>query len=94
MTQIYGRDGNDALYGNTGNYTLIGGNGNDVLVGGAGNDTFFFNAALNAATNVDTIIDFSVADDRIVLEERRLHRAQEAPRHWRADPAHPLHRNP
>jgi len=65
---IYGRDGNDALYGNTGNYTLIGGNGNDVLVGGAGNDTFFFNAALNAATNVDTIIDFSVADDRIVLE--------------------------
>ena len=26
--------------------------------GGTGNDTFVFNTALNAATNVDTIVDF------------------------------------
>jgi|GEM_PF-606993 len=65
---IYGRDGNDTLNGNAGDDTLIGGDGNDVLVGGAGNDSFFFNTSLNATTNVDAIVDFSVSDDRMVLE--------------------------
>ena len=47
---------------------LTGGAGNDVLVGGSGGDQFVFNTALNAATNVDHITDFNVADDTIVLE--------------------------
>ena len=32
------------------------------------NDLFFFNTALNAATNVDTVTDFSVANDTFRLE--------------------------
>ena len=47
---------------------IVGGLGNDTLTGGAGTDTFFFNAALNGTTNVDTITDFSVADDTFRLE--------------------------
>jgi len=65
---IYGRDGDDALNGNAGNDTLIGGDGNDTLQGGTGADIFFFNTALNAATNVDMIVDFSTSEDRIALE--------------------------
>ena len=57
--QIFGGAGNDAIRGNL---------GNDVLWGQAGNDIFIFNAALNAATNVDKIMDFAVAGDSIRLE--------------------------
>jgi serralysin len=55
----------------------IGGSGNDlilvnsvsnVLTGGAGRDVFVFNTALNAASNVDHITDFSVNDDKIWLD--------------------------
>lgn len=56
------------LIGNSGNNTLYGGLGNDTLTGGAGNDTFVFNAALGA-TNIDRITDFSVADDRMRLDD-------------------------
>ncbi|MBU4529738.1 MAG: hypothetical protein KUA43_08670 [Hoeflea sp.] len=66
---LYGRDGDDILSGDAGNDTLAGGNGNDRLVGGAGADTFVFNTALNASTNVDTIVDFSVGIDKIMLED-------------------------
>ena len=65
---LSGGAGNDYLSGGAGNDTLIGGAGNDTLVGGAGEDRFLFNATLNAATNVDTILDFSVLDDTILLE--------------------------
>lgn len=37
------------------------------MAGGAGSDTFVFSAALGAS-NIDTISDFSVADDTIRLE--------------------------
>jgi Ca2+-binding RTX toxin-like protein len=46
---------------------LKGGLGNDVLRGQTGLDSFQFETALGA-TNVDQVIDFSVADDSIVLE--------------------------
>ena len=64
---ITGFDGNDFLYGGAGIDTLAGGLGNDILTGGLGSDTFVFNATLGA-TNIDTITDFSVADDTINLE--------------------------
>lgn len=55
---IWGLDGNDRIFGNA---------GNDRLVGGNGNDQFYFNTALNAATNVDRIVDFDVLADTIML---------------------------
>lgn len=57
----------NTLLGNSASNILNGGGGNDSLTGGAGSDTFAFDTALGAA-NVDTIADFSVADDTIQLE--------------------------
>jgi len=47
--------------------TLNGALGNDTLVGGSGNDTFAFSTALNAKTNVDTIVRFDAAHDHLLL---------------------------
>jgi serralysin len=77
IERVIGGSGNDFLFGDglandlrgQGGYDVLsGGGGNDVLVGGAGGDHFLFNAALNAATNLDQVIDFSVVDDTIRLE--------------------------
>ena len=46
---------------------IYGRGGNDTLTGGTGMDTFYIDTALNAASNVDKITDFSVADDTIRL---------------------------
>ncbi len=59
---LNGGVGSDFLIGEQGDDTLIGGLGNDTLTGGGGNDTFRFDTALNAASNVDTITDFTVGD--------------------------------
>lgn len=59
------------ITGNNGVNILTGGGGNDTLSGKLGNDQFFFNAALNATTNVDVITDFANAsgnNDLIRLE--------------------------
>jgi serralysin len=64
---LTGGDGNDKLYGYGGNDRLFGGAGNDYLVGGAGQDAFYFNTALSATTNKDTIADFNPVDDKIYL---------------------------
>ena len=65
---LRGGNFNDTLTGNGGNNTLTGGLGNDTMTGNAGQDSFGFNTALNATTNTDTITDFSVVDDTLVLE--------------------------
>uniref|UniRef100_UPI000D365B98 cadherin-like domain-containing protein n=1 Tax=Thaumasiovibrio occultus TaxID=1891184 RepID=UPI000D365B98 len=73
---IFGRNGNDILLGGDGSDSLHGGNGDDILIGGAGadamwgaagSDVFKFNAdslttSAAAPVEVDTIIDFSIAD--------------------------------
>jgi Ca2+-binding RTX toxin-like protein len=64
---FYGYAGNDILMSGLGDDTLSGGLGNDILTGGGGADTFVFDSLLNARTNVDTITDFSHADDTIQL---------------------------
>ena len=73
---LTGGDGNDTLRGDAGNDTLNGGDGNDSLAGNTGNDlltgglgldAFLFDTALNAATNVDQIFDFSSVDDKVLL---------------------------
>ena len=56
---LSGADGDDVIFGR---------GGNDTLKGGAGADSFYFDAPLNAATNVDRLSDFSVADDTILLD--------------------------
>lgn len=56
------------MIGGNGNDTLNGKAGNDALTGRAGNDLFIFDTSLNASTNVDNLIDFSVSDDTIQLE--------------------------
>lgn len=75
--QIYGNDAANTLYGNGGNDMISGGAGNDLISGDAGNDQlyggigrdiFVFQTALSAVGNVDTIVDFNVADDVVYLE--------------------------
>ncbi|MGO4705346.1 cadherin domain-containing protein [Microvirga sp. 2MCAF38] len=64
---LYGAAGNDVLKGEAGNDKLYGGLGKDTLSGGTGQDVFVFDTRPNKSTNVDTITDFSVADDTIHL---------------------------
>ena len=74
---VYGGAGNDTIVGDAGVNTLagLGGadflyglGGNDSLVGGGGADRFYFIVAPNAATNMDTITDFEVGIDKIMLD--------------------------
>jgi Ca2+-binding RTX toxin-like protein len=58
----------NALTGNNAANKLYGAAGNDSLRGNGGADGFHFDSALNASTNVDRILDFSVADDTIFLD--------------------------
>ena len=78
---LNGLDGNDSLVGGYGNDTLIGGDGNDVLAGGAGNDLliggngddrFLFDSGTafhSYAFGIDTINDFTLGIDTIVLDK-------------------------
>jgi Ca2+-binding RTX toxin-like protein len=72
LDSLLGGLGNDTLDGGLDNDTLNGGDGadflygdlgNDTLTGGIGNDRFYFNTALDASTNLDTITDFKAGGD-------------------------------
>ena len=65
---LTGNETGNVVRGNAGSNVINGGGGNDYLTGLGGQDAFLFNTALNAATNVDAITDFNVADDTIRLE--------------------------
>jgi Ca2+-binding RTX toxin-like protein len=66
---LRGLAGSDSLYGNGGDDILYGGDGPDALYGGSGADTFKFEAA-NAFNDVDTIKDFSTAqNDKIDISD-------------------------
>jgi len=59
-----GGAGRDILTGAQGNDFLVGGFGKDTLTGGAGADDFAFGSRNEG---IDTITDFVVADDRILV---------------------------
>jgi Ca2+-binding RTX toxin-like protein len=63
-----GNGAGNTVRGNNGSNVINGGGGRDDLIGLGGQDHFLFDSALNAATNVDRILDFNVADDTIRLE--------------------------
>jgi Ca2+-binding RTX toxin-like protein len=64
---LRGGDGNDAISAGAGADTLSGGSGLNTLNGGAGADVFYFDALAGAGT-LQTLSDFNVAEDRIVLK--------------------------
>lgn len=65
---LRGGAGNDVLDGGAGNDVLDGQQGSDTLTGGTGKDKFYFDAALGSG--VDTITDFQVGVDRMVLSSQ------------------------
>ncbi|WP_300116869.1 hypothetical protein [Sphingobium sp.] len=69
MIRLYGEGGDDRLTGSRYGDLLDGGAGSDMLRGGGGRDRFHFGDRLDAATNVDTILDFQKGIDRIELDD-------------------------
>jgi Ca2+-binding RTX toxin-like protein len=61
---IDGGKGNDKLHGGDGDDTIVGGLGRDKLWGDEGQDSFLF----RAPGGPDTIKDFDVAEDNIILD--------------------------
>jgi Ca2+-binding RTX toxin-like protein len=66
---LTGNNTGNIVTGNNGNNILNGAGGDDDLIGRGGQDQFLFNTALDAANNVDRILDFNVADDTILLDD-------------------------
>jgi Ca2+-binding RTX toxin-like protein len=73
---LIGNTLNNYFIGGAGNDTLKGAAGNDYLTGSAGNDTFSFSAVpltgantVAAVLGTDTISDFAVGVDKIVLSK-------------------------
>ena len=64
---LLGFEGVDHLSGGAGNDNLRGGTGSDILTGGDGNDKFVFDTAFNGPEGTDTIVDFTISKDRIIL---------------------------
>lgn len=65
---LTGNDASQEIRGNAGDNMITGGFGTDILVGLGGADTFVFNSVLGA-NNIDTIVDYSVAEDQIHLDK-------------------------
>ena len=57
------------ITGNSASNTLDGGTGNDTLVGGLGVDSFLFSTALSSINNLDTVLDFQVNADKLLLSQ-------------------------
>ncbi len=72
---LQGGTGDDRISGAGGDDTIFGQGGNDILSGGAGNDIFYYNGLLSGAVTssayfgIDTISDFTSAQDKIYLSK-------------------------
>ncbi|MCC5622304.1 hypothetical protein [Nostoc sp. CHAB 5715] len=62
--RLFGDSGDDLIQGDRGDDLLNGGAGNDTLTGGGGRDRFSFTQPNH---RIDTITDFTVADDLIEI---------------------------
>ncbi|WP_134496676.1 M10 family metallopeptidase [Microvirga pakistanensis] len=65
---IVGNNAANNLKGGPGNDRLQGREGNDVLSGGMDQDVFVFNTKPSRTANLDRIVDFSVRDDTMSLD--------------------------
>jgi Ca2+-binding RTX toxin-like protein len=65
--ELYGGGGDDILIGGAGDDFLIGGAGDDTMDGGYGRDTFVFDFNGEATIGTDTINNFNVQDDLILI---------------------------
>ncbi len=71
--ELVGDEGIDVLYGGEGIDDLYGGEGNDILNGGVGNDILHGNGGANIFAfgslndGVDTIVDFSSSQDKLLF---------------------------
>lgn len=72
--EIFGEDGDDQIVGDAGDDDIAGGSGDDLLVGRAGSDDFFFDPS-NPDEGDDSIGDFEVGTDKIVLRAADILRA-------------------
>ena len=68
MVNLVGNELINTVAGNAAANLLLGKAGSDTLIGAGGNDTFYFDTALGAS-NVDTIVDYNVAQDTIQLND-------------------------
>ncbi len=62
--KLFGESGTDAIDGGAGDDDINGGSGNDRMTGGDGADDFIF----QNGNGYDTIVDFQVGTDRLVIE--------------------------
>jgi len=79
--KLTGSSGNDRIDGKGGNDMIWGKSGNDILVGSSGKDSFTFDTKLKAS-NIDVILNFSVKDDTIRLNDSvfsKLHSGKLSP---------------
>lgn len=64
---IDGSSGDDLIQGGKGFDTIFGGSGSDTIFGGSGQDVFEFNIEDFSFDTVDTVGDFHVGQDSIVI---------------------------
>jgi Ca2+-binding RTX toxin-like protein len=67
LVNLVGNELVNTVAGNAAPNLLLGKAGSDTLIGAGGNDTFHFDTA-PGASNIDTILDYNVAQDSIQLE--------------------------
>ncbi|MFO9236756.1 DUF5801 repeats-in-toxin domain-containing protein [Legionella pneumophila serogroup 1] len=74
--RIYGQEGNDIIDAGSGDDVIVGGTGNDTLTGGSGADQFVLvkgqGGASVGAAPIDTITDFEVNIDKIVINGNNI----------------------
>ena len=64
---IFAFNGDDVVDAGAGNDIIFGGEGADIIFGGEGEDTFIFELEDFADGSVDTVADFELGEDRMMV---------------------------